>query len=116
MEGWLAILFVIGVVSFGVYYNPWLKRTRGCSALTFWRVIGGVVDLFLWLAMLDANSAMHGVILFFIAAAIFLLLFIANYQASNSVLHGFLMTLWLLLIVGAIMWLFSSLANRSKKN
>lgn len=116
LEGWLAILSVIGVVSFGVYYNSWLQRTRGCSALTFWRVIGGIADLFLWLAVLDADSTMHGIILFLIAGGIFLLLFLVNYQDSKSVLHGFLMTLWLILIGGAITWLLSALSNRSKKH
>lgn len=116
LEGWLAILSVIGVVSFGVYYNSWLKRTHGCSALTFWRVIGGIMDLFLWLAVLDADSTLYGVILFLIAGSIFFLLFLVNYQDSKSVLHGFLMTLWLILIGGAIMWLLSALTNRSKKN
>lgn len=116
LEGWLAILSVIGVVSFGVYYNSWLQRTRGCSALTFWRVIGGIADLFLWLAVLDADSTMDGIILFLIAAGIFLLLFLVNYQDSKSVLHGFLMTLWLILIGGAITWFLSALNNRSKKH
>ena len=116
LEGWLAILSVIGVVSFGVYYNSWLQRTRGCSALTFWRVIGGVADLLLWLAVLDADSAVHGVFLFLIAGGIFLLLFLANYRDSKSVLHGFLVTLWLILIGGAITWLLSALSNRSKKH
>jgi hypothetical protein len=32
---------------------------------------------------------MHGVILFLIAGGIFLLLFLANYRDSKSVLHGF---------------------------
>lgn len=116
LEGWLAILSGIGVVSFGVYYNSWLKRTHGCSALTFWRVIGGIMDLFLWLAVQGADTTMHGVILFLIAAVIFLLLFFANYQDSKSVLHGFLMTLWLILIGGAIMWFLGALSNRSKRN
>ena len=115
LEGWLAILSVIGVVSFGVYYNSWLQRTRGCSALTFGRVLGGIVDLFLWMAMLDADSAMHGIILFLLAGGIFLLLFLANYRDSQSVLHGFLMTLWLILIGGAITWLLIALSNQSKK-
>ncbi len=35
LEGWLAILSVIGVVSFGVYYNSWLQRTRGCFCAHF---------------------------------------------------------------------------------
>lgn len=116
LENWLAILLVIGIVSFGVYYNSWLQRTHGYSALTFWRVIGGVLDLFLWLAMLGADSTMHGVILFLIASVIFLLLFFANYQDSGSVLHGFLMTLWLLLIGGVIMWLLNTLMNRDKRH
>ncbi len=111
LEGWLAILSVIGIVSFGVYYNSWLMRTHGCSALTFWRVIGGIMDLFLWLAVQGADSTMHGVILFLIAAIIFLLLFFANYQDSKSVLHGLLMTLWLILFGGAIMWLLSILTD-----
>lgn len=116
LEGWLAILSVIGVVSFGVYYNPWLQRTHGCSALTFWRVIGGIADLLLWLAVFGADSAVHGVILFLIAGGIFLLLFLTNYRDSKSLLHGFLMTLWLILIGGAITWAIGALSNRSKKH
>lgn len=115
LEGWLAILSVIGVVSFGVHYNSWLQRTHGCSALTFWRLIGGIVDLFLLLAAQSADTTLQGVTLFFIAVVIFLLLFLVNYRDSKSVLHGFLMTLWLILIGGAIMWLLGALSNRSKK-
>ena len=115
LEGWLAIIFVIGVVSFGVYYNSWLKRTHGCSALTFWRVIGGILDLFLWAAVTDADSTMHRVILLLFAGGIFLLLFLVNYQDSKSVLHGFLMTLWLILIGGAILWLINAVSNRSNR-
>lgn len=116
LEGWLAILSVIGVVSFGVNYNSWLQRTHGCSALTFGRVIGGVADLLLWLAVFGADSAVHGVILFLIAGGIFLLLFLVNYRDSKSVLNGFLMTLWLILIGGAITWFLGALSNRSKKD
>lgn len=115
MEGLLVILFVIGVVSFGVYYNSWLQRTHGCSALTFWRVIGGIVDLFLWLSIGGSDSTMNKITLFLIAAVIFFLLFFVNYKDSKSVLHGFLMTLWLILIGGVIMWLLCTLSNRNKK-
>lgn len=116
LEHWLAILMVIGVVYFGVNYNQWLKRTRGCSAFTFWRGLGGAIDLFLWLSMLNADNAAHGVILFFISSAVLLALFYRNYKDSKSILHGFLMTLWLLLVVGMVLWILGAFMNRSEKD
>jgi len=115
LEHWLAILVVVAVTYFGVNYNKWLKRNRGCSAFTFWRATGGVADLFLWMATLNVDSIGHGIILFCVAFTIFLVLFYANYNDAKSVLHGFLMTLWLLLIGGAIMWLLGALMKRNEK-
>lgn len=115
MPVWLGILIIIVVFAFGVNYNRWLKQNRDCSAFTFWRAIGGVVDLFLLMATLNADSMGHCVILFLISATIFLLLFFVNYKDSKSVLHGILMTLWQLLIGGAIMWIWEAVQGWEKR-
>lgn len=115
MPFWLGMLILIVVIDFGVNYNRWLKQNRGCSAFTLWRVIGGIVDLFLWIYMLGADSTSHCVILFLISMTIFLLLFFVNYKDSQSVLHGILMTFWQMLIGGVIMWFLGKLLDWEKQ-
>lgn len=109
LEGWLAILAVVAVLSFGIYYNGYLKRTKGCTAFRLGRVLSfGATGFLAMIAEKDHPAYIAVVLVFIIVAAI---VTIFNQHDCKSWFHAVLMTIWQGLIAITIFYVILKLMD-----
>lgn len=116
LESWLAILSVIAVLAFGIKYNGYLKRSKGCTAFRLGRILGFGVTGFLAIAGEKDHLAYIVVVLVFLIAAI--VITILNQHDCKSWFHAILMTIWQGLVAITIFYVLyqiSEMGNRRKK-
>ncbi|MEM1485450.1 hypothetical protein V6615_11315 [Oscillospiraceae bacterium PP1C4] len=117
LEGWLAILAVVAVLSFGIYYNGYLKRTKGCTAFRLGRVLSFGVTGFLTIIAEKDHPAYIAVVLVFIIVTI--IVSTLNQLDCKSWLHAVLMTIWQGLVAITIIYVLyqlSEIGDRSKNH
>lgn len=113
LSGWAAILSVIVVLSFAIYYPSYLKRSKGCAAFKLWRMLTiGAMEFFLMGANQDHPAYLVAILA---AVAVMVIVFILNKRDANSWWHGILMTLWQSLIFIMVVYILIGISNTTKK-
>ena len=115
--GPLGLLFVAAIIWWGITFNMRLEERYGCTACTFWGVIGGIVGTFCWVLSSGASggSVMERLIAGGIAATITLALFYSNREKSGSTFQGIMMTVWQLFVGLVVFGIFAMLDSGKKK-
>lgn len=113
LSGWLAILSVVAVMSFGCYYPGYVQRHNGCSVIKPYRMIllGGTE--FFALTSEKSHPAYFMLVLALIVVIIVVLLL--NKNDAKSWWHGIFMTLWQSLVFIALIYVFVVLSSSTKK-
>lgn len=116
LEFWFAMLSIIAVLVFGIYYNGYLKSSKGCTAFRLGRILSfGVTGICAITGEKD-HPAYIAVVLLFLTVTI--VITILNQRDSKSWFHAVLMTIWQGLVVIAIVYVLyklSDLGDRRKK-
>ncbi|MEG1631850.1 MAG: hypothetical protein RR423_06305 [Hydrogenoanaerobacterium sp.] len=113
LNGWAAILSVIAVLSFAIYYPGYLKRSRGCAVFKLWRMLTiGVMEFFLMGINQDHPAYLVAILA---AITVMVVVFFLNKRDANSWWQGILMTLWQSLIFIILVYVFIGISNAVKK-
>lgn len=116
LETLLAILSVIAVLAFGIYYSSYLKRLKGCTAFRLGRILSLGITGFLAMISEKDHPAYIAVVLVFIIVVVFIT--ILNQYDCKSWFYAILMTIWQGLVAITIFYVLyqlSEIGNKRKK-
>lgn len=109
----LAILAVIAVLSFAIYYPGYLKQQKGCEVFRLWRMLAiGTMEFFIMGANQDHPAYFVAIVG---AVAVMVVVLFLNKREAGSWWHGIFMTLWQSLIFIIIVYVLIGISNAFNK-